>query len=96
MLEVLKYNVHPRDMSTTICPAAMAESSTSFWASSSLQVSTKPSPAVSKSARGYRDFKIPKVRLADYRMLARMISRDLFGKLSNICAARASKEDSPE
>jgi hypothetical protein len=44
---------YPRDMSTpsisTMCPVVAAESSTSFKASSSLQVTAKPSPATSKS-----------------------------------------------
>jgi hypothetical protein len=79
---------YPRGMSTpsisTMCPAITAESSMSFKASSSLQVIAKPSPVVSKSARGYKDFKMPKVRLTDYLMLARIISRNLVGKLSNI------------
>jgi hypothetical protein len=44
----------------------------------------KPSPAASKLAQGYKDFKMPRVRLADYLMLARIISRDLVGKLSSI------------
>jgi hypothetical protein len=50
----------------------------SFKASSSLQV------AVSKLARGYRDFKILRVRLADYLILVRIISRDLVDRLSSI------------
>jgi hypothetical protein len=99
MLERLRYIVYPRDMSTpntsTTCPATTVESSTSFKASSSLQVTTKLSPAVSKLAQGYRDYRIPRVRLTDCRMLARIISQDLFGRLSNIWGARASEEDSP-
>jgi hypothetical protein len=75
ILEILKYITYPRDMSTpsisTTCPA---ESSTSFKASSSLQVTAKPSPAMSKSARGYKDFKIPRIRLTDCLILARIIS----------------------
>jgi hypothetical protein len=51
-LEVLKYIIYPRDMSTpkisTTYPAVIVESSTSFKASSSLQV------AASKLAWGYR------------------------------------------
>jgi hypothetical protein len=64
--------------------AVTAESLINFKASSSLQVAVKPSPAMFKSARGYRDIRIPRVRLPDYFMLARMISRDLVGKLSSI------------
>jgi hypothetical protein len=78
-----------------ICPAVTAESSTSFKASSSLQVTVKPSPTVSKSARGYRDFKILRVRLADYLMFVRIISRDLISRLSSILGGGASEEDSP-
>jgi hypothetical protein len=55
-----------------------------FKASSSLQVTVKPSPAASKSARGYRDFKILRVILADYLILARIISQDLGDRLSSI------------
>jgi hypothetical protein len=70
---------YPRGMSnpsiSTMCPAVTAESSMSFKASSSLQVATKPSPAASKLARGYKDFKMLRVRLADYLMLARIISK---------------------
>jgi hypothetical protein len=44
----------------------------------------KPSPAMSKLARGYKDLKILRVTLADYLMLVRIISRDLVGKLSSI------------
>jgi hypothetical protein len=88
ILEVLKYIVYSRDMSTpstsTTCPAVIAKSSTSFKASSSLQVTVKPSPVASKSAQGYKDIKIPRVRLADCLILARIISRDLVGKLSSI------------
>jgi hypothetical protein len=87
-LEVLKYIIYPRDMSTpsisTTCPAITEESFTSFKASSSLQVATKPSHVVSESARGYRDFKIQRVMLTDCLILARMISRDLVGGLSSI------------
>jgi hypothetical protein len=36
------------------------------------------------SARGYKDFKMPRVGLADCLMLAIIISRDLVGKLSSI------------
>jgi hypothetical protein len=62
------YNMtYPRDMSTEsismICLTVTAESSISFRASSPLQVTTKPSLTTSKSAQGYRDFKIPRVRL---------------------------------
>jgi hypothetical protein len=67
-----------------MCRTITAESSTSFKASSSLQVAAKPSLAASKSARGYKDFKMPRVRLADYLMLVRIISQDLVGKLSSI------------
>jgi hypothetical protein len=88
ILGVLKYNIYPRDMSnpsmSTTCPIITAESSTIFKASSSLQVSVKPSLAPSKSAQGYKDMKIPRVRLADYLILARIISRDLIGRLSSI------------
>jgi hypothetical protein len=69
---------------STICPAVAEESSMSFRASSLLQVTAKPSPAAPKSARGYRDFMIPRVRLTNCHMLARMISLDLFDRLSNI------------
>jgi hypothetical protein len=65
-------------MSTTniamTCPAVTAKSSTSFRASSSLQVTVKPSPAASKSPQRYRDFKILRVRLADCHILVRIIS----------------------
>jgi hypothetical protein len=77
------------------CPAITAESSTSFKASSSLQAIVKLSPTASKSVQGYRDFKIPRVRLTDYLMLARIISRDLVGRLSSIWGLHASEEDSP-
>jgi hypothetical protein len=33
---------------------------------------------------GYRDFKMPRVRLDNYHVFARIISRDRFGRLSNI------------
>jgi hypothetical protein len=70
--------IYPRNMSTpnisTTYPAITIECSTSFKAPSSLQATAKPSPAASKFARGYKDFKIPRVRLTDYFMLARMIS----------------------
>jgi hypothetical protein len=56
MLEILKSIVYPKDMSTpnisTTCPAITVESSTSFKASSSMQVDVKPSPATSTSAQG--------------------------------------------
>jgi hypothetical protein len=55
-----------------------------FKASLSLQVTTKPLPAASKSARGYRDFKILRVRLTNCLILVRIISRDLVGRLSSI------------
>jgi hypothetical protein len=91
--------LNPKDMSTpnmsTTCPATLAESSTSFRASSSLQVAANPSPAMSKSAQGYRDFRIPRVRLTDCYIIARIISRDWLGRLSNICGVRALEEDSP-
>jgi hypothetical protein len=64
---------YPRDISTGIS-ADIAESSISFKVSSSLQITAKPSPAVSRSAREYRDFKIPRVRLTYCFMLARIIS----------------------
>jgi hypothetical protein len=67
----------------------------SFKASSSMQVTEKPSPVTSKSTWGCRDFKIPRVRLADYLILTRIISRDLVGKLSRIWVARALEENSP-
>jgi hypothetical protein len=77
--------IYPRDMSTsnisTTCPAVPAKSLTSFKASPLLQVVTKPSLTRSKSHQGYRDFKILRVRLADYLILARMFSRDLVGGL---------------
>jgi hypothetical protein len=85
---VLKYIIYPRDMSTPnismTCPVVIAESSMSMKASSSLQVTAKPSTIVSKSARGYRDFKILRVRLTDCLILARIISWDLIGRLSSI------------
>jgi hypothetical protein len=64
--------------------AATVESSTSFKASSLVQVVVKPSPAASKSARGYRDFRMPRVRLVNYRMFVRMISQDRLSRLANI------------
>jgi hypothetical protein len=80
--------IYPRDMSTPnismTCPTVTAESTVSFKASSSLQVTTKLSPATSKSARGYRDFKILRVRITEYLILARIISYDLVGILSSI------------
>jgi hypothetical protein len=52
----LKYDIYPRDMSTPnismICLAVVAESSTSFKATSSEQVAVKPSPATSKLVWG--------------------------------------------
>jgi hypothetical protein len=79
---------YPMDISTrsisTICSAFTVESSINFSALSSLQGAVKPSPAVSKSAQWYRDFKILRVRLADCFILARIISRDIVGKLSSI------------
>jgi hypothetical protein len=87
-IEVLKYIIYHRDMSTpnifTTCPAIIAESLTRFKASLSLQVHEMPSPATSKLAWEYRDFKILRVRLTDYLILARMISRDLISRLSSI------------
>jgi hypothetical protein len=68
----------------TICSAVTTESSINFNVSSSLQVATNPSPATSKLARGYRDFKILRVRLADYFMLVKMISWDRVDRLSSI------------
>jgi hypothetical protein len=71
-------DTHPKDILTpnmsTTWSAVLAESSTTFNASSLLQVAVKPSPATSKSARGYRDFRMPKVRPTDSHMFARMIS----------------------
>jgi hypothetical protein len=49
---------------------------------------------MSKLARGYRDFRMPRVRLAEYRILARIISQDWLDKLSNICGAWVLEEDS--
>jgi hypothetical protein len=60
-----------------------------------LQVAAKPSPAASMSAQGYKDFKMLRVRLADCFKLARIISQDLFGKLSSISGARVPEENSP-
>jgi hypothetical protein len=62
----LKYIItYPRDMSTPSismkCLAVRAESSMSLKASSSLYVAAKPSLAVSKSAWGYKDFKMARV-----------------------------------
>jgi hypothetical protein len=98
-LEVLKYIIYHKDMSTpnisTTYLVVTAKSSTSFKDSSLLQVTVKPSPAASKSARGYRNFSILTVRLADYLILARIISRDLIGRLCNIWGGRALEEDSP-
>jgi hypothetical protein len=65
---------------STAYPTIIAESLMSFKAYSSLQVTVKPSPAVSKSARGYRDFKIVRVRLTDCLILVRIFSRDLVGR----------------
>jgi hypothetical protein len=59
---------------STTYPAITEESSTSFNASSSMQVTMKTSPASSKLAWGYRELKIPRVRHADYLILARMMS----------------------
>jgi hypothetical protein len=91
--------IYHRDMSTpnisTTCPVVTAESSMSFKASLSLQVTVKPSPAVSKLAWGYRDLKIPRVRLVDYLILVRIISQDLVSRLSSIWGVCASKEDLP-
>jgi hypothetical protein len=56
----------------------------SFKASSLLQVTAKPSHATSKLARGYKDFKMPRVRIVDCLILARIISQNLVGKLSSI------------
>jgi hypothetical protein len=80
--------IYPRDMSTpnifTTCPAITGESSMSFKPSSSQHVTTKPLPTASKFSWGYRDFKIPRFRLADCLILVRIISRDLIGRLSRI------------
>jgi hypothetical protein len=69
---------YPRDMSTgsisMIRPAGIIESSISFRASSLLQVAAKPTPIVSRSARGYRDFGILSVKFADGLMFAWIIS----------------------
>jgi hypothetical protein len=77
---------YPMDISTgnisTIRPAIIVESSINFKASSLLQVAAKPSSAASKLARRYRDFRIPRVKLADCFMLVRIISWDLVGRLS--------------
>jgi hypothetical protein len=87
-LKVLKYVIYPRDMSTPnismTCLAITVGSSTSFRPSSLLHVATKPSPAASKLTQGYWDFRIPRVRLPDCLILARMISRHLVGRLSSI------------
>jgi hypothetical protein len=87
-LEVLKYICYPSDKSipsiSTTCSTITTQSSTSFKASSSLQVIAKPSPGMSKLARRYKDFKIPSVRLAACLILARIISRDLISRLSSI------------
>jgi hypothetical protein len=52
---------YPRDMSapsiSMMCPAIKVESSTSFKASSLLQVAAKPSTTTSKLAQGYKDLK---------------------------------------
>jgi hypothetical protein len=82
------------NMSTTY-PVALAESSTSFRASSSLHVAANPSPTASKWARGYRDLRIPRVRLVDCRILARIISQDQLDRLYNICGAQVLEEDLP-
>jgi hypothetical protein len=78
MLKTLRNDVHPKDIlmpnMSTIRLVIMVESLTSFNASSSLQVVAKPSPAASKLAQGYRDFRMPRVRLADSYMFTRMIS----------------------
>jgi hypothetical protein len=99
MEKYLKYIVYLRDMSTpsisTTCPAVTTDYSTSYKASSVLQVTAKPSPTASKLAQGYKDFKIQRVRLADYLILVRIISQDLVGRLSNIWREHALKEDSP-
>jgi hypothetical protein len=98
-LEVLRYIIHPRDISTpnisTTCPAVTAEFSTSFKASSSLQVIAKPPPTASKLAQGYRDFKILRVRLTDRPILAKIISQDFISRLSSIWGVRAAEEDLP-
>jgi hypothetical protein len=60
-----------------------------------MQVTVMPSPTSSKSARGYRDFKILRVRLTDCLILVRIISQDLIGRLSNIWGVRTLEEDSP-
>jgi hypothetical protein len=83
--------IYPRDISTpsisTIYPTVTAESSMSFKASSSLQVTAKPSPVTSKSAQGYRDIKILRLRLTNCLILVRFISQDLVSRLSSIWGA---------
>jgi hypothetical protein len=63
MFKTLRNDTHPKDISTsnmsTIWLAVLAESSTSFNASSSLQVAAKLSPATSKSARGIVTLECP-------------------------------------
>jgi hypothetical protein len=60
-LDVLKYIIYPRDMSTpsisTTCPAITAESSTSFKASSSLRSLHAPHPSRhgGTGTSGYRE-----------------------------------------
>jgi hypothetical protein len=79
---------YPMDISIgsiiTICSAVIAESSITFNVSSSLQVAANNLPATYKSARGYRDLKILRVRLTDCFMLAKMISWDQVNRLFNI------------
>jgi hypothetical protein len=55
-------------------PTVIAESSTRFKASSSQQVTVKPSPAAFKSPQGYRDFRTQIVILIDCFIMVRIIS----------------------
>jgi hypothetical protein len=56
---------------------------TRSMASSSIHVTVNPSPAAPKSVLGYKDFRIPRVRLDAFLMLERMISRDQVGSMSS-------------
>jgi hypothetical protein len=84
--------IYPRDMSTPsismMCPTITAESSTSFKASSSLYVAAKPSPTASKSAQGYKDFRMLRVKPVDCLILARIISRVPVKHLRSSCPRR--------
>jgi hypothetical protein len=44
-------------------------------------------------ARGYKDIRIPRVRLTDCLTFVRIVTRDLVGRLSSIWGARTSEED---